>query len=374
MSSGTAVRRILMTTDAVGGVWTYAIDLCRALRAHGVEVVLATMGPLPRSDQRQEVAALENVALVESSHRLEWMDNPWDDVARAGEWLLDLERSFRPDAIHLNGYAHGALPWRAPVLIAAHSCVLSWWRAVRGGSPPTEWNRYRDAVRDGLHGAHLVVAPTRAMLNALQAHYGLLARTVVIPNGRNVPALPRVAKEPFVLSVGRLWDEAKNAATLARAARGLPWPVRLAGSTHAPGNDEQHFEGVELLGTLPAAELWQHFARASIYALPARYEPFGLSVLEAASAGCALVLGDIPSLREVWGEAALYVPPDDVGQLQHTLRELITDTDRRHVLAQRALQSAARYTISRMAERYVAAYAQLSRSSPVHGTVAGILA
>ncbi len=32
--------------------------------------------------------------------------------------------------------------------------------------------------------------------------------------------------------------------------------------------------------------------------LPARYEPFGLSVLEAALSGCALVLGDIPSLRE----------------------------------------------------------------------------
>ena len=52
-------------------------------------------------------------------------------------------------------------------------------------------------------------------------------------------------------------------------------------------------------------------ARAAIYALPAHYEPFGLSILEAAMSGCALVLGDIPSLREIWGDAAVFVHPDN---------------------------------------------------------------
>ncbi len=374
MSSRFTVRRILMTTDAVGGVWTYAVDLCRALGAHGVEVVLATMGPPPRPDQRFEVAALDNVALIESSHRLEWMEDPWDDVGRAGAWLLELEDHFRPDVIHLNGYVHGALPWRAPVLVAAHSCVLSWWHAVRGGEPPAEWNRYRDSARGGLQSADLVVAPTRAMLTALHAHYGFLPRTDVIPNGRHLADLPTAPKEPFVLSVGRLWDDAKNAATLAQAARDLPWPVRLAGSTNDPENRSNGFAGVQLLGLLPSAELMQEFARASIYALPARYEPFGLSVLEAAAAGCALVLGDIASLREVWGDAAVYVPPNDVGRLQQTLRELIADAPRREALARRAAATAACYTTTLMAERYVAAYAQLSHGAPVHESAAGTLA
>ena len=57
------------------------------------------------------------------------------------------------------------------------------------------------------------------------------------------------------------------------------------------------------------------YAAAAIYALPARYEPFGLSVLEAAQHGCALVLGDIDSLRENWDGAALFVDPDDAGAL-----------------------------------------------------------
>src|SRR5206468_2043376 len=105
-------RRILMTTDAVGGVWNYALDLSAALGVHGVEVVLATMGPPPDTDQRRK-AALANVTLRESSFRLEWMREPWADVARAGDWLLELEREFAPDLIHLNGYTHAALPWSA---------------------------------------------------------------------------------------------------------------------------------------------------------------------------------------------------------------------------------------------------------------------
>ncbi|MEB3829625.1 glycosyltransferase [Phormidium sp. CCY1219] len=57
-------------------------------------------------------------------------------------------------------------------------------------------------------------------------------------------------------------------------------------------------------------ELSHWYARAAIYAFPARYEPFGLSVLEAALSGCALVLGDIPRLREMWGDAAVFANPD----------------------------------------------------------------
>ena len=65
-------------------------------------------------------------------------------------------------------------------------------------------------------------------------------------------------------------------------------------------------------GRLTPPQMARVVSRApSIYALPARYEPFGLSVLEAALSGCALVLGDIPSLREIWDGAALFVDPDD---------------------------------------------------------------
>ena len=104
-----------MTADTIGGVWTYALELIRALGTQGIEVGLATMGAALTGTQREEVRSLPEIELFESTYKLEWMEQPWRDVAAAGEWLLELEERFRPDVIHLNGYAHGALAWRAPI-------------------------------------------------------------------------------------------------------------------------------------------------------------------------------------------------------------------------------------------------------------------
>src|SRR5687768_2158129 len=124
-------RKVLMTSDTIGGVWTYAVELVRGLAGHGVEVALATMGALLTADRWSEVCALPNAQVFESKFRLEWMEDPWRDVDEAGEWLLGIEREFVPDIVHLNGYCHGNLPWTAPVLVVGHSCVLSWWSAVK---------------------------------------------------------------------------------------------------------------------------------------------------------------------------------------------------------------------------------------------------
>ncbi len=64
---------------------------------------------------------------------------------------------------------------------------------------------------------------------------------------------------------------------------------------------------------------------AAIFAHPARYEPFGLAVLEAAMAGCALVLGDIPTLRELWDGAAVFVAPGRPDRLGEALAALAAD-------------------------------------------------
>src|SRR5687768_12116285 len=106
-------KRILMTADAVGGVWSYALELARKLAAHNVEVAIATMGPEPSRLQALEAMAIPNVELIQSNFKLEWMQDPWDDLLAAGEWLLKLESSWRPDVIHLNGYTHAALPWKS---------------------------------------------------------------------------------------------------------------------------------------------------------------------------------------------------------------------------------------------------------------------
>ena len=119
---------------------------------------------------------------------------------------------------------------------------------------------------------------------------------------------------------------------------------------------------MQWLGKLPANELQQWFARAPIYALPAKYEPFGLSILEAAIAGCALVLGNIPSLREIWGDAALFVDPNETGNLRQTVTRLIQDEPLRNEMAARARERAAEYSPARMAAGYLAVYDELRRT------------
>ena len=348
-----------MTVDTVGGVWTYALDLARALAPHGVEFALATMGRLPSPAQTAEAASIPNITLSPSAFALEWMPGSWADVARAGKWLLALEAGFRPDIVHLNGYAHGALPWNAPTLMVAHSCVLSWWQAVHGAHAPDEWQRYRAEVQRGLQAADLVAAPTQAMLNALTPHYGPLRRTCVLPNGRDAALFAPAAKQPLVFCAGRLWDDAKNICALAEIAPRLPWPVCVAGDAAPPGGGALGFPGVQLLGCLPPAEVARQLARAAIYALPAKYEPFGLSVLEAGLSGCALVLGDIHSLREVWGDAALYAAPNDPEALREAISRLIADAPLRREMSARALAQARTYTLERMADGYLGAYRTL---------------
>lgn len=356
--------KILMTTDTVGGVWTYAVQLAAALEPHGVEVALATLGGLLSADQQAEASRLPNVRLYSSGYKLEWMQDPWEDVRAAGLWLLRIAQEFGPDVVHLNDYSQGVLSWPAPVLMVGHSCVLSWFEAVRGCPAGPEWNTYRHHVRAGLQAADLVVAPTRTMLECLDRHYGPLRHRRVIFNGCDAPAVQSHAKELRVLAAGRLWDEAKNITTLAAAAAEIRCPVYVAGDAQHPDGGRASFPTVHLLGRLDRRRMRQWFAHAAIYALPARYEPFGLTPLEAALAGCALVLGEIPSLHEIWGDAACFVPPDDAVELAATVNRLIDDYKLRIEYEARAFAHAATLTAERMAGDYLAAYRDLLDSQP----------
>lgn len=351
----------MLSADAVGGVWTYALELATGLAEQGIEVLVAVLGPPPAPEQCAAAERVAGLTLRHGDFPLEWMQDAVPEQAAAGEWLLALAREWKPDVVHLNHYGHGHLEWPAPALVVAHSCVGSWFECVRGEPAGPEWEGYRRLLARGLQGAPMVIAPTQAMLDATQRLYGPFRASRVIHNGRRAADFPAGDKAPHILSAGRLWDEAKNVGTLARIAGELPWPVRVAGDTAHPEGGDAAFEGVHLLGRLDPAAMARAYAQASIYALPARYEPFGLSALEAALAGCALVLGDIASLRELWNGAAVFVPPDDGAALAQALRGLIEDAPRRDELARRAHERALGYDSARMVARYLQTYSELVR-------------
>jgi glycosyltransferase involved in cell wall biosynthesis len=335
--------KILMTADAVGGVWQYSLDLISHLANRGATVLLATMGPHPTEAQKQDLAGRSGITLCESGYQLEWMQQPWRDVEAAGAWLLDLAAHFQPDVIHLNGYAHANLPWNAPVVVVAHSCVYSWWHAVHGEAPPAQdWAEYHSRVAAGLRAADAVIAPSASIAAALTLHYGLPpSRAEVIYNFSDSPPYDGTSKECFYLAAGRTWDIGKNLQLLTDIAARLPWPIQIAGS-------------------LPHENLLEQMQRASVYVHPALYEPFGLAVLEAARAGCCLVLSDIPSLRELWEGAAIFVNPRDGGEWVRVLSRIAKDTAERESLARAARLHSAKYSSIATIGQYRRVYQKLS--------------
>lgn len=352
--------RVLMTTDTVvPEQWQHTLDLIVALQAYGVEVALATMGALLTADQRREARRIPSLSLHESTYTLEWMSDPWRDIAEAGEWLRDLEAAVAPHVVHLHQYVFGALGWRAPVIISAHACALSWWWAVKGEDAPAKWDVYRERVARGLRSANIVVTPTYAMLADLEQYYGSLPPSYVIPTGHTGSPAPVDAKAPIILGVGAAGDPAKNLAALDRVAPLLDWRVYVA-SERSRAALHRRLRNVEELGMLASGELAQWYARAAIFALPARYEPFGVSILDAAASGCALVLTSIPALREIWDGAAMFVPPNNDNALRQALEALIADAPLRQALALRAQKRALTLSADHMAAGYVQLYTRLS--------------
>jgi glycosyltransferase involved in cell wall biosynthesis len=251
--------------------------------------------------------------------------------------LLDLERRHDPDIVHLNSYGHAARSFRSPVVITAHGCACAWWRAVYRAQAPALYDRYRDLVRKGLQGAQIVIAPSVAAWDSIELEHGGHPTVYVVPHGLSPESFGREDKLPFVLCAAREWDEAKNLQLVDRAMPDLMWPVHVGDGLERP-------------------ELLRWMQTASVFLHPAKYEPFGYTVLEAALSGCALLLADIPSLNEIWGPTALYFNPDSASELTQKANLLVEHPELRRGMAARAHERALELSVDQMVDAHLGIY------------------
>jgi glycosyltransferase involved in cell wall biosynthesis len=339
-------RRILLVADCVGGVWQYSLELSAGLAAHGVEVVLAVAGPAPPSAQWAEAEAIPGLKLHLLNAKLDWQARSEHELAPLRSQLARLAGDAVVDLVHLNGAALGDLPIAQPVIASQHSCLASWWQAMRPGEElPQSWRWHRVRTAAGLAAAAAVIVPSAAFADQLRRTYDSQLTLDVVHNGRTIRGCHVAARTAkVVLTAGRLWDEAKNLRTLDAAAAGIHWPVLAAGPTRGPDGQKTLLEHVVALGSLDAVTLEDRLRRAPVFASLAIYEPFGLAVLEAALAGCALVLSDIATFRELWHDAALFVPADHPFAAREAANRLIDDRDLRLRLGARAQARAGAYT------------------------------
>jgi glycosyltransferase involved in cell wall biosynthesis len=366
---GIVGMHVLVTADAVGGVWTYARELVTGLSRKGVQVTLVSFGDIPSVPQIEWLEGLRGVDFLPTAFRLEWMQDAENDIEASSDYLRRVIDEVQPDILHLNQFCYGSLKVDIPKLVVAHSDVVSWWVNVKGSEPPVDrWTAwYRDVVGRGLAEATGVVAPSRWMMDCVESIYGKPTQGCVIYNGRT-PTLfnPFVTKEDSVLSVGRLWDGGKQAALLTQIATKVP--VYIAGTEeHA----DESFRSAEsslgkshpqlfLKGPQSEAQLRQLFGKASMYVATSRYEPFGLAPVEAALSRCALICNDIPTFRELWGDAAIYFKRNDAEDLQAAIEQLHADREMRLTFANLAYNRARqRFTAERMVDEYLNLYQAL---------------
>ncbi|MBS7700043.1 MULTISPECIES: glycosyltransferase family 4 protein [unclassified Chelatococcus] len=357
--------KLFMTADAVGGVFTYAIELAEALTRHDVRTTLALLGPAPSAAQRRRAMVVPGLELLETTASLDWLADDEDAATRAAETIADLASRHTAEIVHLNTPTLALAPFEVPVVVALHSCLASWWEAVKGGPMPADF-RWRTALTaKGLREADVLVCPSAAFASQVRALYGRMPH--VVHNGRTPPLsdgsqhvaadpiaateMPLAAGPTFVFTAGRLWDEGKNMRTLVDAARLMKLRVKAAGPLVGPNGTCIGVQTVEPLGALDAEAVRAQLASRPIFISTALYEPFGLSVLEAAQAGAPLVLSDIPTFRELWDGAALFAPPRDAGGFASLVNRLADRPDLRNDLGSAARRRAAQYTVETMAAR-----------------------
>lgn len=362
-AAGLAGRHILMTADAVGGVWQYAASITGELAREGCRVTIAVMGPAPDADQRAALEGLAGVRLIETGLPLDWTCGGPAEVAAAAREVARLAHRSGADLLHCNSPALiGAAPMPVPVVAVAHGCIATWWKAARAGAPVEPGLTWHgELMRRGLASADAAVAPSESFAAMLRATYRLADTPLVVRNGRPPVARPRLGEDPMnaVLAAGRMWDPVKNGALIDRIAALIGPRLLAAGALRGPHGETIDFAHAVALGHVPAAELAALLARRPIFVSPATFEPFGLAVLEAAGAGCALVLSDIPTFRELWDGAALFADPQDGEGFADAIARLEASSDLRGALGAAARARAERLTPEACMRGMAAIYAGL---------------
>jgi glycogen synthase len=361
---------VLVTGDTLSGSWTYTRELVTGLVTRGVRVTLVSFGEIPLPDQTSWMDHLHGLDYRPTAFRLEWMQEAEEDLPESSVYLASLIRELRPDVLHLNQFCYGDLPVRVPRVVMAHGDLITWREAVQErprSARPTKW--YRDTIVRGIARADAVVAPSAWMLDRIRECYQPPRNGEVIYPGRNpIFFNPYVEKDDCVLTVGRLVDAGKQVFLLTQHVHSVPVCIVGAEQTvpvpripiRADVKIATEQTSVAIRGPQTEAQLRALYSRASIYAATARYEPLGMSALEAAFSRCAIVANDIPSFREIWGDAALYFRTNDAASLADGIRRMNSDRTMRRAYAELAYTRAReRFTTKRMIDDYLHLYRSL---------------
>jgi len=363
--------------EAPGGIGRYTAELVRLLPGRGVDVTAFTARHRT-SDVRAALAA--------------------HDLADVEVVVLPLPSAVLYDAWHLPGLAnpvrrvapvdlvHAPSPavpptGKVPLVVTVHDAA-----PITMPEAFTKRGVYfhRIGFRTAAKRARLVIAVSAFSADEVAAHTPIRRdRIRVVHNGvdleratdddvARVRATFGLGDLPYVFWAGT-HQPRKNVRVLldafARLGDDVPHRLVLAGPKGWLADDEDGAvaralgDRVRLLGPVDRRDIFPLFAGADLFAFPSRHEGFGIPVLEAMAQDTAVVCADIPALREVAGDAARFVAPDDVEGWAAAFGDLLGHDAGRRALADRGRDHVQAFSWSRCAGETAAVYAEALRGA-----------
>ena len=324
------------------------------------ELVLYSPEPLPMLDTVPAAASVR--AVVAGSGRGTW----WEQTH-----LRRAVRSAPPDVFFAGAYT-APLALGVPLALTIHDVSFAarpeWFR-------PREGARRRLLTRQAARAAEVIFTDSVFSRDEIVERLGAARdRIRIIPPGVTARTSSSAAREPLVLFVGSIFHRRRLPSTIAAfaAATASRPDARLviAGADRTypaldlPGLAAEAGAAakVAISSYVTEEELDSLYARASVFVFLSEYEGFGLTPLEALSAGIPIVVLDTPIAREIYGDAAWYIPrEDDVAAATAAIRTLLDDTAARRRILDRAPAILARYSWDRAADETLEAITGIVR-------------
>jgi glycosyltransferase involved in cell wall biosynthesis len=236
-------------------------------------------------------------------------------------------------------------------------------------------------VRLGLWRARKVVFPTRAAAELIGVPLGVRGdRVAVVPHGIDAAPfasdVPPASGAPYLFAAAAL-ERHKNLGVLIESLRHVSDPdleVWIAGPDHTDPSYTAELralaerlglaERVRFLGAVPYERILGYYRGARAMVFPSLLETFGLPLLEAMLAESPIVAADIPTFREIAGDAALFFPPGDARALAGRVDEVAADPAAARARAVLGRDTAPRFSWKRSADDLCGVFRSvLARSS-----------
>lgn len=343
-----------------GGIGRYLWELNRALRIEGAQVIPFAAGRL--ADDRS--AGLDGyVDLGRPGAPLRY--ELWHRLGRPRVRLA-------ADVVHAPSLA--VPPTRLPLVVTVNDIAF-----IRHPEmfPRHGLSFHRRGLRVARERADAIVVPSAFAAAELDGLGFDADNIAVVHHGVTIPTRPtgaeidrRIASlgldRPFVLAVGTI-EPRKNLPVLAAAvdqarSQHPDLEVVIAGARgwlDVAGLDRPF---VHELGAVGDTMLDALYRRALVYAMPSRYEGFGLPLIEAMARDCPVIAADASALPEVVGDGGRLVPVDDIDAWSAAISEIAGDPERRADWARRARERASHFSWASSARRHLDAYADATRA------------